>query len=365
MACFTPEQYRLITQGLLDAFPDRVSLANMLVAVAETPRVKQFPNAPIARKLVNINRMTAEQADMEKVVYDVLREIQANNLCLELVKTAHEWNPFEAALEMLHRQFMAIKTVEPGQAEELEALLTITREQFLNPLTFAARFGPIRYRVCRIEKGRKQAVYRQPLATGFLVNADLVLTNHHVIAPILAGKLAPQEFLCGFDRVELDNQVLSGPTYGLHTPSQQDGWLLAMSDTVDLDYALLRLDAPAGDLPIVGSATDPTAAKRGWLSLSESGSQALERAAPLLIFQHPDGLPLRLDLRMVGMLSAKRVTYTTNTMKGSSGSPCFDRELRLSALHRGQGGSLNEGVPVAAILADLAKKGVLDKVAVE
>jgi hypothetical protein len=365
MACFTPEQYRLITQGLLDAFPDRVSLANMLVAVAETPKIKQFPSAPIARKLGNINRMTSEQSNMERVVYEVLQAIQASNLCLELVKTAHEWNPFEPSLETLHRQFMAIKTVEPGQAGELERLLTITREQFLNPLTFAERFGPIRYRVCRIERGSKEGGKRHPQATGFLVGPDLVLTNHHVIEPVLTGKQTPQQFVFGFDRIELDGVETSGPTYGLYTPSQQNGWLLAMSDTHLLDYALLRLDTHAGDLPILASPTDPAAAKRGWLSLSERGSQGLENGAPLLIFQHPDGLPLRLDLRMVGALSARRVTYTTNTMPGSSGSPCFDRELRLSALHRGQGGALNEGVPVAAILADLAQKGVLEKVTVE
>ena len=43
MSCFTPEQYRMATEGLLAAFPNRVALANMLVAVAETPKVQQFP----------------------------------------------------------------------------------------------------------------------------------------------------------------------------------------------------------------------------------------------------------------------------------------------------------------------------------
>ena len=92
----------------------------------------------------------------------------------------------------------------------------------------------------------------------------------------------------------------------------------------------------------------------------------LEKGAPLLIFQHPDGLPLRLDIRSVDTVLETRVTHTTNTMKGSSGSPCFDRELRLSALHRaGPDGVLNQGVPVAAILDDLEQKGLKDEVAVE
>lgn len=365
MPCFSPEQYRLITQGLLDAFPIRVSLANMLFAVAETPKVKRFPNAPIVRKLQNINRIAAQDSDMETVVYKVIQEIQASDLCRELVMTAHEWNPFDASLEKLQRQFSALKAAEPAQAGELERLLSITAEQFLNPITFAERFGPIRYQVCRIEKGRKDAPTRRPQATGFLVGPDLVLTNHHVMEPVLTGAWRPEEFVFGFDRFEVDGSETFGPTYGLHTPAESDTWLWAMSHKDELDYALLRLDTPTATLPIVGSTTDATAAKRGTLPLSRSGSDAMERGAPLFIFQHPDGMPLRLDVRSIGTLSPTRVMYTTNTMPGSSGSPCFDRELRLSALHRGSTGYTNEGVPMAAIIADLSQKGVLDRVTVK
>jgi hypothetical protein len=365
MPCFSPEQYRLITQGLLDAFPDRVSLANMLVAVAETPKVKRFPQAPIVRKLQNINRIAAQDSDMEMVVYKVIQEIQASNLCRDLVITAHEWSPFDASLEKLQRQFSALKAVEPAQIGELERLLSITAEQFLNPITFAERFGPIRYRVCRIEKGRKDAPTRRPHGTGFLVGPDLVLTNHHVIEPVLTGAWRPEEFVFGFDRFEVEGSETFGPTYGLHTPTERDNWLLVTSQQDELDYALLRLDTPAATLPIINSTTDESAARRGLLTLSRSGSDAMDRGAPLFIFQHPDGMPLRLDVRSIGSLSPTRVTYTTNTMQGSSGSPCFDRELRLSALHRGTAGLSNEGVPMAAIVANLAQKAVLDRVVVE
>jgi hypothetical protein len=362
MSCFTAEQYRLVTEGMLVAFTSQVALNNLLNAVAETPKVRQYPNAPIVRGLRNIGLIASPNDDMRTAVFKVLREIEASSLCLELVKTAHEWNPFEPNLEAVYRQFSHIKTVEPAQEGELERLLTITREQFLDPLQFAERFGPIRYRVCRIEIGAKDAGHRQPHATGFLVGADVVLTNHHVIEPLLAGAIQAEQFVFGFDRVEVDGVETSGPTYGLTTPAERERWLLAMSEP--LDYALLRLDAPAGEQPIVSSARDPDAAKRGWLSLSERGAQELANGAPLLIFQHPDGLPLRLDLRMVGALAATRVTYTTNTMPGSSGSPCFDHELRLCALHRGWDGALNEGVPVTAILADLKQKELTDKVAI-
>ncbi len=110
-----------------------------------------------------------------------------------------------------------------------------------------------------------------------------------------------------------------------------------MSGTSALDYALLRLDGRAGEQPIVGSTDDEHAARRGWLSLSAAGSQELEKGAPLLIFQHPDGMFLRLDIRSVDTVSSTRVTYTTNTMPGSSGSPGFDREA--AAFSAPQGGA--------------------------
>jgi formylglycine-generating enzyme required for sulfatase activity len=98
---------------MLVAFPGQVPLANMLIAIAETPKVRQYPNAPIVRKLLNIGQIASPNDDMETVVFKVLREIEASSLCLELVKTAHEWAPHEPNLEAVYREFSPIQTVEP------------------------------------------------------------------------------------------------------------------------------------------------------------------------------------------------------------------------------------------------------------
>ncbi|HYO71036.1 MAG TPA: serine protease, partial [Archangium sp.] len=50
-------------------------------------------------------------------------------------------------------------------------------------------------------------------------------------------------------------------------------------------------------------------------------------------------------------------TYRTNTLEGSSGSPCFSQDWALVALHHSGGpGALakyNEGIPISTLRAHL------------
>ena len=62
-----------------------------------------------------------------------------------------------------------------------------------------------------------------------------------------------------------------------------------------------------------------------------------------------------------------RVRYSTNTESGSSGSPCFDQNWNLVALHHGGDPNFdvghrpefNEGIPVDAIVTFLNRQGLL------
>ena len=74
--------------------------------------------------------------------------------------------------------------------------------------------------------------------------------------------------------------------------------------------------------------------------------------------QHPNALPLKLALATNGVeqlnQNSTRVTYRTNTEPGSSGSPVFDQNWNLVALHHWGDSAWfpsphNEGIPVAAI----------------
>lgn len=366
MGCFTEEQYALCRDGLLDGFPGRIAMANLLRAVAATPRVAQYPRSSIARKLKNINQMVGEESDLDKIVYIVLQQIEASNLCHELVHVAHQWNPFEPSLTELYQQFQYLPLTDPSQQAEFEGLIHISKEQFQNPSKWVERFGPIEYRVCRVEKGKRDETERKGFGTGFLVAPDLVLTNHHVIESVLEdGWTNPQELIFGFDRKE--GAEYDGPEYGLKNPLQQEEWLLAVSDKYDLDYALVCLDKPAGDQAILRNADGGNPQPRGYLKVSPTSARALRSNDSLFIWQHPDAMTLKIDFGSVARVdhNKHRVTYNTSTMPGSSGSPCFDRGLKLAALHHVGLSKTNEAVLIDAIVADLNAKGVGDRVTIE
>ncbi len=350
MPCFTPDQRTKCDNVLLSL--TYIETANVLRAVAGTPKVQAYPHAPITRELQNLPQIVALAANAAQVSYAVLNKIEANSLCREFVIELHKWRPFDAEMTELVREFNELPVVEPDRKPRLEQLVRITVDQFLNPVDWAASFGPIRYAVCRVE----HLPGPRPDATGFLVSADTVLTNHHVIEPVLNGTLPASNFTLGFDRIEYRGKELSGPTYGLMEPGDRNQWLVAENE--ELDYAVIKLDKPAGDEPLVNAGGgDGQAAKRGWLKLSLDGSQAIRNGDDQLIFQHPNGLPLKMDIGRVESQTPTRVKYDTSTMPGSSGSPCFDRKLRVVALHHAAIGSArNQGIPVKAIVDDLKSK---------
>ena len=133
---------------------------------------------------------------------------------------------------------------------------------------------------------------------------------------------------------------------------------------------MLRLAAPAGREPVGGTA-EPMAAKRGWVEMPKAPHEFAPGSA-LFIVQHPKGNPLQLALDTEAVIGANangtRVTYRTNTEPGSSGSPCFNRDWELVALHHlgdpdysvGHAAAYNQGVPITAIQHLLAGRNRSD-----
>src|SRR5204863_1924748 len=85
--------------------------------------------------------------------------------------------------------------------------------------------------------------------------------------------------------------------------------------------------------------------------------------SPLFIIQHPKGEPIKLNLdtnSIIGLVDDRRlrVRYATNSEPGSSGSPCFDQNWQLIALHHAGDHEFapqyNEGIPIDAIVRRLA-----------
>jgi hypothetical protein len=225
------------------------------------------------------------------------------------------------------------------------------------------KLARIERRVCRVERNGNAA------GTGFLVGPNAVLTNWHVVQDAM-HRNEIEGIACRFDYYRLvDNARYPGVPVEVaidgcvsHRPYSQAETTNAPDSPEpskdELDYALLRLTQTIGD-------ADAGGRKRGWIALPDN-AVTLNVGAPLLIIQHPDGAPLKLALdtnAVIGFNSSKtRMRYSTNTEAGSSGSPCFDMEWRLAALHHyGDPAWLrpkfNQGVPPHLIRQKIAFDG--------
>jgi hypothetical protein len=93
---------------------------------------------------------------------------------------------------------------------------------------------------------------------------------------------------------------------------------------------------------------------------------SIDPPMPVLILQHPQRGPIKLAIDTEAVLqlyeNGTRVRYSTNTDPGSSGSPCFDMNWKLIALHH-YGDPLhdkaqyNQGIPIKMIRDRLKRSG--------
>jgi hypothetical protein len=124
-----------------------------------------------------------------------------------------------------------------------------------------------------------------------------------------------------------------GESRGTFVPFAAD-WNLAFSETVELDFALMRLDMQLHDRAAISGPA-------GLLGNREVA----------IILQHPEAGELRIAIGTVNRETGTppRLYYEVDTERGSSGSPVFNGSWELIALHRAGGAQANEGVPLKAI----------------
>lgn len=225
-------------------------------------------------------------------------------------------------------------------------------------------------RVCRIELGGT------PRGTGFLVGPDAVLTSYHVVRDAIAARASGAAIRFLFDywrtaggapaagtRVAArgawpDWHVDSSPP--LSSPEEHAGSPEPRGD--QLDHAVIALERPLGELPV-----GPGGPNRGWIEVPAT-PPTLAVGMPVAILHHPRTAPIKLtlDTRALQRVNAgrTRLRYATNTEHGSSGSPCFDVELGVIAVHHFSdpdhaAPAYNQGTPIEAIHRRLAAVGKL------
>ncbi|MEU3887323.1 serine protease [Streptomyces sp. NPDC029041] len=155
-----------------------------------------------------------------------------------------------------------------------------------------------------------------PHGTGFLVSPRLLMTNHHVL---------PDE---GFARtcfVEFNAQVTADNLPDTVVRMELDPQTFFAADR-RLDFALVAL-APTADGPAPGEIF-------GWNRLSvQTGKLVL--GEKVNIIGHPSGRLKEIALRDNAVLVRLDdfVHYTTDTEPGNSGSPVFNDQWEVVALH--------------------------------
>jgi endonuclease G len=197
--------------------------------------------------------------------------------------------------------------------------------------------------VCRIDI-RDEAGRVVGYGTGSLVSPRLLLTNHHVLpsAQVARSSAAEFNYQDGLDGAPLQPQLL---------PLDPDTFFV---NDQERDFALVAVAAREDDL-----------APYGLNRLIEAQGKALVGDF-VTIVQHPRGEKKQVALRDNRIVDELEffLHYEADTEPGSSGSPVFNDQWEVVALHHasvptpehGEGSFLNEGIRASRILQYLAEQ---------
>lgn len=307
-------------------------------------------------------------------LYDVAMLANQELWHLDLLNAAVAARPKDKQLGQFAEPFIDTS----AKRQNLEGLLD--QAPFWDPADLRARMVDIENHVCRVEVNAPAPKIK---GSGFLVGADRVLTNYHVVERLITGKCTAKDVLCRFDYKKLGDKINSGTLVGLDPGkpvlsyskySPQDSHQTAMDQDWgknEFDYAVLKLDKSVGDEPpgpLSGQPTDPDDKPRDWEHWVDV---AMAESEPLFLWQHPSGDTIKLttgkSMKPWFNAGSTRVRYTNNSLPGSSGSPCFDARLRWVALHHAgdpdwedgvSWATYNQGIPAARVVEACKVDGV-------
>lgn len=349
-------QIKQLTDALIDAFPEQVRLAEVV----------RF------RLDKNLNAY-AMGDDLKAIVFRLIQAAEAEGWVDELIAGARESNPGNQKLFVIAQE-LKLATPMPTELTARGSLEKIIKKtnSFLNVNIWREALGKLESQVCRIEITKKNNA--RSFGTGFLIAPNVVITNYHVIEPIILEQATSNNVILRFDYKQVEGKVINqGTKYSL----VQNDWLIDQSPYLpdeetrlptpdELDYALLRVDGVPGK-EAIGTKPDPSSPERGWVKFTDEVYEFVPDT-PLFILQHPQGEALKLGFDTEAIIGVNEngtmVKYRTNTEPGSSGSPCFDINWQLVALHHSgdpayESAKYNAGTPFSAICSRLDRQDLL------
>lgn len=317
----TGKQLQLLRDALVSAFPTYQKLEAMMLFELDT----NLPNI-------------AEEEALLEVALNIINWARAEERLEELISGAINQNPRNAKLKQFAIELSLVSKETPSKNGGFEAIV-LQNSPFQDVVSWRSKMEKIENCVCRIE------INRDGVATGFLINADTILTNCHVSDLITDYS----QVIIRFDFKENNEGTENvGKEYKL-----SENYLIDKSDKYDLDFALIKLAESAGN-EVIGESERI----RGWLEPKNYNFQIGEIQ---LILQHPDAKTLKISAGAVSQIdnTSNRITYTANTQQGSSGSPVFTLGWDLVALHHYGNQTGNIGIPLSAIWSRLEGRNSL------
>jgi V8-like Glu-specific endopeptidase len=322
---------------------DREALINLREILANL-----YPTVDDARRVASDAGLRTVQIEfVNKAItswFNILEHANARGKVDDVVNRALEDNPEDETLQRARDRTPPpvlqgpdkFQWSGPSAAPTLEKLMG--QKSTLVPITYL-EIGLVRARsVVRVKRQDGSS------GTGFITDGNTLITNNHVLPNAEAARSSVIQF---------NYQQTAG---GLNASIEEarllpDGFFRTAAQD---DWSAVRID---GDI----------SSKWGMLPMARAEIKVGDHVN---IIQHPGGGPKQISLfaNVVVYVGGGRVQYLTDTLPGSSGSPVFDAQWNLIALHH-SGGWLtepnaaskttyyrNEGISIDRIIDGLATR---------
>lgn len=255
---------------------------------------------------------------MGDIEIDIEKAIRRADFDLEAaIAATRDKQPRELTTEQARQERRAFlrESLRDAQLSE-DTFERVLAGNELQPAAYLERGAVAARAVARIAV-RTAAGQTLAWGTGFLIAPNVLLTNHHVLETREAAASSLGEFEYEVDLADMPK----GPVQFRLLPDR------LFHTSGELDFTIVAIEPRSRD-------GRRALAEFGWLPLLEVTGKAFE-GEWLTIVQHPSGERKQLCVRENRLLKRADdvLWYTTDTQPGSSGSPVFNNDWYVVALH--------------------------------